>query len=74
MSLVTCVQMVAGRMKLDNHFVTNVRGAILPREVELRMTVNVVSDVISICSRSIVHIFICCYFIIPSNYLRMHCM
>ena len=47
MNLVNCVQMVAGRMKLDNHFVTNVRGAISPRKVELQMTVNAVSDVYS---------------------------
>ena len=46
MNLVTCVQMVAGRMKLDNHFVMNVSGVISPREVELQMTVNVVSKVL----------------------------
>ena len=45
MDLVTSVQMAPGRMKLDNHFVMNVRGAFSPREVELRMTVNVVSEV-----------------------------
>ena len=44
MNLVIPVQMVAGRMKQESHFVTNVRGVTSPREVELQMTVNVVSE------------------------------
>ena len=35
MNLVTPVQMVAGRMKQESHFVTNVRGVISLRELEL---------------------------------------
>ena len=44
MNLVTPVQMVAGRMKQESHFVTSVRGVTSPKEVERKMTVNVVSE------------------------------
>ena len=43
MDLVTCVQMVAGRMKLDNHFATNVIMGNLQGEKELSAVGNVVS-------------------------------
>ena len=45
MNLVTCVQMVAGRMKLDNHFVTNVKGVMSQERKELPVAMIVVSKV-----------------------------
>ena len=42
MNLVTCVQMVAGRMNQGNHFVMNVIMGNLQGEMELPTEVNVV--------------------------------
>ena len=48
MNLVTCVQMVAGRMKLDNHFVMTVIMGNLQGEKELPAVGNVVSRIFSL--------------------------
>ena len=45
MNLVNCVQMVPGRVKLDNHFVMNVIMGNLQGEKELPAVVNVVSRI-----------------------------
>ena len=45
MNLVNCVQMVPGRVKLDNHFVTSVIMGNLQGEKELPAVVNVVSRI-----------------------------
>ena len=45
MDLVTCVQMVPGRMKLDNHFATNVIMENLQGEKEPPAVGNVVSKI-----------------------------
>ena len=46
MNLVTCVQMVAGRMKLENHFVTHVISDMSQERKELPVVMTVVSTVI----------------------------
>ena len=46
MNLVTCVQMVAGRMKLENHFVTNVKSDMSQERKELPVVMAVVSTMI----------------------------
>ena len=46
MNLVTCVQMVAGRMKLENHFVTNVKSDMSQDRKELLVATIVVSTAI----------------------------
>ena len=43
MNLVTCVQMVVGRMKLENHFVTHVKLDMSPERKELPVAMIVVS-------------------------------
>ena len=45
MNLVTCVQMVAGRMKLENHSVTHVKLDTLQERKELPVAMIVVSKV-----------------------------
>ena len=45
MDLVTCVQMAAGRMKLDNHIVTNVIMGNPQGEKELTVVGSVVSRI-----------------------------
>ena len=45
MDLVTCVQMVAGRIKLDNHIVTNAIMGNLQGEKEPPAVANVVSKI-----------------------------
>ena len=46
MDLVTCVQMVAGRMKQENHFVINVKLVMSQERKELPVAMTVVSTVI----------------------------
>ena len=46
MDLVTCVQMVAGRMKLESHFVTHVKLDMLQEKKELLVAMIAVSIVI----------------------------
>ena len=43
MNLVTCVQMVAGRMKLDNHYVIHVKLDMSQQRMELPVAMTVVS-------------------------------
>ena len=52
MDPVTCVQMVAGRMKLDNHFATNVIMGNLQGEMALPAVASVVSSVFPFASRT----------------------